>query len=56
MRIESCRKCGKKLGIQKKCELCNEPITFQCVTCNYLTDDQLHFQCSTPLLVQTRRK
>ena len=57
MKIDSCRKCGQELEIQKKCSSCNEPITFQCVYCNYLTDEQLHFQCSVPLLkVQIGRR
>jgi len=50
MRINSCRKCGQELHIQKKCSSCNEPITLQCVRCNFLTDEQVHFHYSVPLL------
>ena len=57
MRIDSCRKCGEKLEVQKKCTVCDEPILFQCVTCNYSTDNQWHSQCSVPLLeVQSGRR
>ena len=50
MKIDSCRKCGEELEIQKKCSSCNEPITFQCVQCDLLTDTRFHFQCDVPLL------
>ena len=57
MKMDSCRNCGEKLEIEKKCSTCNEPITFQCVQCNFLTVEQLHFQCSVPLLkVQIGRR
>lgn len=50
MRIDSCRKCGEKLEIQKQCSMCNEAILFWCLKCNYSTERQFHSQCSVPLL------
>ena len=54
MRIDSCRKCGEKLETLKNCLECNVPTTLQCVQCNFVTDEQLHFQCDVPLLLKVK--
>lgn len=56
MRIDSCRKCGDDLKIQKKCFSCREPVKFQCKRCHYSPDEQLHLHCNHTQLVTPIRK
>ena len=50
MRIDSCRKCGKELEIEKKCYSCNEPTVFHCTKCIYSTVEQIHFECQAKMI------
>jgi len=45
MRIDSCRKCGKTLEVNKKCNICNNANAFFCHNCGYVTIEQIHSQC-----------
>ena len=45
MRIDSCRKCGIELEINKKCYVCNKPNQFFCHSCSNVTEEQIHLQC-----------
>jgi len=45
MRIDSCRKCGTLLEINKKCYVCREPNQFFCHNCGNVTEEQIHSQC-----------
>jgi len=45
MRINSCRKCGTELEINKKCNVCREIVQFSCHTCDHITDEQIHSVC-----------
>ena len=46
MRIDSCRKCGLGLEVNKKCDVCRDPIQFFCHNCGTITDEQIHFICN----------
>ena len=41
----SCRSCGAKLIVIKKCIVCNEPILWHCENCD-ITYDRLHHKHS----------
>ena len=45
MRIDSCRKCGTELEINKKCDMCRDAIQFFCHNCGNITDEQIHSIC-----------
>ena len=45
MRIDSCRKCGKTLEVNKKCDVCNQANEFFCHNCGYTAVEQIHSQC-----------
>jgi hypothetical protein len=45
MRIDSCRKCGGTLEINKKCDICKKSNEFFCHKCGYVTEEQIHLQC-----------
>jgi len=45
MRIDSCRKCGIQLEVNKKCDVCREPNQFFCHNCSNVTEKQIHLQC-----------
>jgi hypothetical protein len=45
MRIDSCRKCGTKLEVNKKCTVCKEANQFFCHSCNHVADEQIHAVC-----------
>ena len=45
MRFDSCRRCGKELETEERCNTCNLPITFSCHTCGNITEKQYHPQC-----------
>ncbi len=45
MKSESCKKCGCKLEINTKCDICNQVNQFFCHGCGYVTEEQIHFQC-----------
>lgn len=45
MRIDSCRKCGKTLEVNKKCTICNKANEFFCHNCGCVTIEQIHSQC-----------
>jgi len=45
MRIDSCRKCGTELEINKKYDICRDAIQFFCHNCGNITDEQIHSIC-----------
>ncbi len=45
MKIDSCRKCGTELEVEKKCKVCNDEIQFFCHKCGNVTDEQIHSVC-----------
>ena len=45
MRIDSCRKCGTGLEVNKKCDVCRKPNQFFCHNCSDVTDEQIHSVC-----------
>jgi len=45
MKQESCRRCGKELEVNKKCDICSEVNQFYCHGCGHASDEQVHFQC-----------
>lgn len=45
MKDESCRRCGHRLEVNKKCNVCYVPNQLQCHECGYVSDEQIHFQC-----------
>ena len=40
-----CIKCGADLTVSAYCDLCHEPLTFECTKCNYRTDEKVHADC-----------
>jgi predicted amidophosphoribosyltransferase len=41
-----CRSCGsEKLHVKVICELCSQPINFECIHCGYITDEKVHVDC-----------
>lgn len=40
-----CIKCGADLTVSTYCDLCHEPLTFECTKCNYRTDEKVHADC-----------
>lgn len=53
MRIESCRKCGEILEVNKKCNICKKENEFFCHKCGFITVEQIHSQC---MLIGSRSK
>ncbi len=45
MRVDSCRKCGDRLEINKKCTICSSAIKFCCKKCNFESEEQIHSLC-----------
>ena len=45
MKLDSCRRCGKEMEINKKCNICFKANQFFCHGCGYVSDEQIHFQC-----------
>ena len=45
MRIDSCRKCGIELEVEKKCDVCRDAVQFFCHSCGTITDEQIHSVC-----------
>ena len=45
MRLDSCRKCGTELEVEKKCDVCRDAIQFFCHHCGHVTDEQIHSVC-----------
>ena len=45
MRIDSCRKRGTELEVNKKCEICRNTLQFFCHKCGNITDEQIHSVC-----------
>ena len=46
MRIDSCRKCGIELEINKKCGVCKNVSQLFCHKCGNVTDEQIHLECN----------
>ena len=46
MRIDSCRKCGTELEVEKKCDICRDAIQFFCHSCGNIADEQIHSICN----------
>ena len=40
-----CIKCGSELKISSSCNLCQEPLTFACTSCEYITEEKVHTDC-----------
>ena len=53
MRIDSCRKCGETLEVNKKCNICKKENEFFCHKCGFITNEQIHAQC---MLIDSRSK
>ena len=46
MRLDSCRRCGTELEINKRCNACSKPNQFFCHRCGHVTNEQIHFTCN----------
>lgn len=44
MRMDSCRKCGEMLEVNKKCNVCKKENEFFCHKCGLIIE-QIHSQC-----------
>ena len=40
-----CIKCGSDLKVSSYCQLCQEPLIFACVSCDYITEEKVHTDC-----------
>ncbi|HKG30348.1 MAG TPA: hypothetical protein VKA91_03675 [Nitrososphaeraceae archaeon] len=40
-----CIKCGSELKVSSSCQLCQEPLTFACTLCEYITEEKVHTDC-----------
>ncbi len=40
-----CIKCGSELKVSSSCHLCQEPLTFACTSCDYITEEKVHTDC-----------
>ena len=40
-----CVKCGSELKVSSSCQLCQEPLTFACTSCEYITEEKVHTDC-----------
>jgi hypothetical protein len=40
-----CIKCGSELKVSSSCHLCQEPLTFACTSCEYITEEKVHTDC-----------
>src|SRR5215210_865567 len=40
-----CIKCGSELKVSSSCQLCQEPLTFACTSCDYITEEKVHTDC-----------
>jgi hypothetical protein len=40
-----CIKCGSELKVSSSCQLCQEPLTFACTSCEYITEEKVHTDC-----------
>ena len=51
-----CRSCGsEKLHVKIICELCSQPVNFECIHCGHITDDKVHVDCkNTEFLLLAR--
>ncbi len=45
MKLDSCRRCGNELEVNKKCTVCNKENQFYCHECGDVTIEQIHFEC-----------
>ena len=45
MSSDSCRKCGNKLEVNQKCNVCHNAIEFYCHECGNITEKRIHSQC-----------
>ncbi len=46
MQLNSCRKCGEGLEVKKTCDICSQANQFFCHNCGYVTEEQIHNQCT----------
>ena len=51
-----CMSCGsEKLHFKITCELCSQPVNFECIHCGHITDDKVHVDCkNTEFLLSAR--
>ncbi|MCH9659123.1 hypothetical protein K0U27_10650 [archaeon] len=56
MRLDSCRKCGAEMKINKRCEVCRNANQFLCLICSDITDEQIHATCRLASLDQNLPK
>ena len=54
MRIDSCRRCGVGMEVNKKCEICGIPIEFFCHMCSYISEKQIHSECMLKKILLAR--
>jgi predicted amidophosphoribosyltransferase len=48
------KRCSEKLHVKLICELCKQPINFECSHCGYITDEKIHVDCkNTEFLLST---
>jgi hypothetical protein len=40
-----CIKCGSELKVSSSCNLCQEPLSFACTSCEYITEEKVHTDC-----------
>src|SRR5215212_9491917 len=40
-----CIKCGSELKVSSSCQLCQQPLTFACTSCEYITEEKVHTDC-----------
>jgi predicted amidophosphoribosyltransferase len=41
-----CIRCGSELKPSSYCELCKQPLIFICTSCEYITEEKVHADCS----------
>jgi len=46
MKDNSCRSCGNALEVKKTCNICSQANQFFCHNCGYVSEEQIHFQCT----------
>ena len=45
MENKSCKLCGSKLEVEKRCKVCDEPTRLFCHTCGMVTEKRMHPAC-----------
>ena len=50
IRQDSCRVCGNEVKAIHFCQVCNQPIQFQCPDCVQYLDEQIHSDCKNSVV------